>query len=132
MTGGVPDVLFDEVLFEGGGEVYTGLVGNANEDPEGVGEFVAEFSACVRWFEGLVTVKSAHEAGHFPHFFGKDSHVGELAEIADPGRADPVVDQLLGFADGYLICWGAGLIVVALHCSKYRIRTISWLYFVGQ
>jgi hypothetical protein len=123
MAGGVADVLFDEVLFEGGGEVYTGLVGDANEDPEGVGEFVAQFSACVRWFEGLVTVKSAHEAGHFPHFFGKDSHVGELAEIADPGRADPVVDQLLGFADGYF---------VALHVSNYRIPTDWYLYFTDN
>jgi len=103
MAGGVTDVLFGEVLFEGSSEVYTSLVGDTNEDPKGVGEFVAQFSACVRWFEGLVTVKTAHEAGDFPHFFGEDSHVGELAEIADPGGSDPVVNQLLGLADGYFV-----------------------------
>ena len=114
MTRGVPDILFGEVLFQGGSEVYTGLVGDTEEDPEGVGEFVSQFFASVRRFEGLVAVEAAHEAGHFPHFFREDSHISELAEIADPGAADPVIDQLLGFADRQL-GWDRSVGAIVVH-----------------
>jgi len=102
MTGGVAEIFFGEVLFQCRGEVDTGLVGDAEEDPERVGEFIGQFFACVRWFKGLVSVEAAHQAGHLSHFFCEDSHVSELTEIADPGSADPVVDQLLGFPDRHI------------------------------
>lgn len=78
---GVALGLLFKALLHGLGEVYTGLVGQADEYPQHVGHLFRRV-VCLAFFERLVAILSGHHTGQFAHLLSEAGHVGEFAEIA--------------------------------------------------
>ena len=73
-------------------EVGTRLVREAEGDEENVGELLAQVFGLVAFFLGLFPIAAGDDAGHFAHFFGELSHVGQFIEVANTKVLNPLID----------------------------------------
>lgn len=107
VSGSVALGLFSQVLMQGGGQVNTRLVGQADEHKEYVGHFISQVlgggGGKLRRLERLLAVEAGHESGHLAYFFHEYGGIGELVVIADPDGVDPLIDGLL------CLCYGHGI-----------------------
>ena len=95
MSRGVARGLLDHGGLEGGGQVDAGLVGQADEDEEDVGELFAQLAPFVGRLEALVAVEPRHEPGYLADLLDQDGQVGQLRVVAHADGLDPVVYLLL-------------------------------------
>jgi hypothetical protein len=89
--------LFVHVSLKSFGQIHPRLIGQAHQDPQHIGHFIAQVFTLFSSFEGLVAVFTGHEPGQLAHFFGEYSHVGQLREIANTYGSNPLVDPGLHF-----------------------------------
>ncbi len=75
-------------------DVYACLIGNAEEYPQDICYLVVNI-IFFSFFKGLVTVFTGHHSGQFSDFFGKNSHIGEFAEVAYSILLNPAIYLML-------------------------------------
>ena len=97
----VADILLLQILLKCFRQVHAGLVGETNEDPKHVGQFVAEVFVFVRLFLRLFAIAPGHDAGYFANFFGQHGHVSQFAEVAYANGFDPIIDSGLGVLESH-------------------------------
>lgn len=96
MPGGIPAILFIQVLLKSFRQVNAGLIRQANDYPEYIGQFIAQVFVFVRFLFGLFPVAPGNDAGYFTNLFGQLRHIGQLVEIPNANGLYPVVDGGLG------------------------------------
>lgn len=99
----ISSCLLLEVPSEGIGEIYAGLVGKAEDNPENIGELVSEVKLFAR-LSALIPVLARYDACELTNLFRQDRHVGKLAEVAYAYGFNPSVYFLLCLLECHGLC----------------------------
>ena len=91
-----------KIPMKGFRQVYTCLVGEAEEYPKHIGHLVCKV-AFFALLEGLVTIFTCHDTCQFTHFFSQYGNIGQLAEVAHAVCFNPAVYFFLCFFQCHII-----------------------------
>jgi len=85
-----------QVLTEGFGQVYSGLVGQTDKDPQYICHFIGKV-VFLSLLERLISVFACHHTCQFAYFLGQNGHIGQFAEVTYTIRFNPAVHFFLCF-----------------------------------
>ena len=78
MPGRIPDGLLVQVAQEGRCEIHPGLVRQADENEEDIGQLIREVQLFLFVLEALVSLGTGQDPGDLPHLLDELGEIGQL------------------------------------------------------
>lgn len=103
-----------QVLTEGFGQVYSGLVGQTDKDPQYICHFIGKV-VFLSLLERLISVFACHHTCQFAYFLGQNGHIGQFAEVTYTIRFNPAV---------HFFCASSSVIIPCFGVHTYSNRTV--------
>jgi hypothetical protein len=82
-------------------KIHTGLVGDADENEEHVGQFIAKIRCPIVCLKALLPIGPGNDPGQLPDFFHEHGQVGHFGKVTHAVGFDPSVHGCLQRVDGH-------------------------------